>query len=173
MATNTWVRKTLGPSGWINLQQSILIAQLAAGQTLMRTRFAWTFAGQTSASIVIPTTMSYAMVWGLVTVIGTGVSSEVPDPISAPGDAGPPSQRWLWWEARCPQVAVYDPRASVVIWESPLPQEESDARGQVRAPTMGAGQSLDVWVTFKAQQNWDPSGQGFVSGWVSALVRSP
>jgi hypothetical protein len=139
----------------------------------MRVRFAWGFGGTTTSSVVIPQIMSVPMVFGLVTTIGNGTEAK-PDVISAPGDANPPSQRWIWHERRWPNVTAFDSGAMAVIWESSQPQEPCDSHGQVLAPSgMGVGNTLNLNACFRAATAWDTSGVAEVYGFANVLVRVP
>lgn len=133
----------------------------------MRVRFSWGFQGITASLTNAYTTMTNAQVLGLVTVIGNGTETP-PNPRTAPGDANPPTQRWLWWEARVPVVTAWDDAAGVVTWRDSPPQEPIDAKGQVAATGIPAGDHLDLWASWAPGFAWDSSGQAEI--WISASI---
>jgi hypothetical protein len=115
--------------------------------------------------------MTNPMVLGLVSTVGNG-SESVPDPITSPTDASPPTQRWLWWEQRVPTVTAWDPAAPIAIWQSSPPQEAVDAKGQVLATGIPGGDTLNIWVSYKGRSAWDASGEAAVWAYWSVLVGS-
>ena len=173
MASFSWTRDSLASQGWSTAQKHWLLASLAAGQTLTRARFAWWFAGTTSLNFTMPNVMGVPMVMGLVTTIGPVATDLPPDPITQSADQHPPSQRWLWIEQRWPTIAAWDGVARTVAWQSSPPQEQVDAHGQVKAPTMVAGSTLNVWLTFRAGASWDTTGAATVGAYANLLIRSP
>ncbi len=173
MSTNSWIRAGYGGITWQDTQQEYLLAQLTAGQVLVRARFAWGFGGVTSTVVSAPGILTNPMTLGLVTTIGNG-SETPPNPITQSGDISPPAQRWLWWEQRVPSVAAWDAANTVALWQSSPPQEPVDAHGMVSAPgSMGAGNTLDVWAVFQGKYAWDASGSAELWMYFNLLVRSP
>lgn len=162
-----------GPVAFNNTQQTVGLIGANAGQSIVRVRFAWGFGGTTSTSVVVANIMAQPMVLGICTTIGNG-SEAKPDPITAADDAAPPTQRWIWHERRWPQVVAYDSSGSTIVWQSSQPQERADTKGQVLAPgTMGSGNTLNCWVTFRSANNWDASGIAYCFGFANVLLRSP
>jgi hypothetical protein len=104
---------------------------------------------------------------GLVTTYGNGTETP-PDPVAAPADAAPPTLRWIWWEVRAPVVTAVDAAAGVVTWTDSGPQERVDAQAQVKAVGVPAGDTLNLWASWRGYGSWDASGA--VAIWVGASV---
>lgn len=165
---NTWARSTAVNSnynqGWIQ------IATVPSGQTIKRIRWSWGFNGVTSDVVDFGNVMSNPQVVGLVTVIGNG--SEIPpSPVSAPGDAAPPTQRWLWIETRQPVAIAVDHNAGVVSWRDSGPQEIPDVQSQVLATGIPGGDNLDLWFRWQSLTGaaWDASGNATLWYYASVL----
>jgi hypothetical protein len=109
---------------------------------------------------------SNLLLGGLNTVIGNG--TEIPPvPVNDPSDLGPPTQRWLWWEARQPVPIAIDWTAGLVMWRDSGPQEIVDVKSQVLATGIPSGESLDLWFSYQGLYGgWDGSGDPSI--WVSA-----
>lgn len=129
-----------GPATWH-------IAAIPAGLTIARIRFSWGFVLDSPAVTDIQAIYNNLMVLGLVTTVGNGTES-VPNPRTSPGDAAPPTQRWLWWETRAPIVTAMSNELGVIMWRDSGPQEETDARGQVLATGIPAGDTLNLWASW-------------------------
>jgi hypothetical protein len=172
VTTNTWIRQAYSGTHWSNGQQQWLLASLPAGATLMRARFAWGFGGTTSTSVPVPFWQTQPLAFGLVTTVGNG-SELPPDPIISSGDQAPPMQRWLWLEQRVPTVAAWDAAGRTIVWQSSPPQEPTDAHGQVLAESsIGAGNYVDVWATYRAANAWPAGGDCRIWSYFNLLIRN-
>jgi hypothetical protein len=154
---------------WGSGAGSELLAQVPIGSTLNRIRFSWGFGGVTSSDVDIVTGMANIMLFGIVTTVGNG-SESVPDARDAPNDADPPLKRWLWWEARAPQVFGYDGESGLITWQSSPNQEIVDTHAQVSTSAgIPAGDTLNVWMSFRGAATWDSSGWAKLWGAASVL----
>lgn len=123
---------------------------IPAGQTLLRIRFSWGFYLD-SPTLTDMQNIAFNLVnWGLVTTVGNGTETP-PDANTGTADVAPPTQRWLWWETRQPIPTAIDSGADVISWRDSGPQEEQDARGQVLATGIPAGDTLNVWASWSGQ----------------------
>lgn len=173
MATFSWVRKLGTANTWQTAQTKALITSLNAGQSIVRNHVSWGFGGSTSAWLNPTSQQGNLMAFGLVTTIGNGTESP-PNPLTSPGNASPPSQRFMWWAVRAPVVVAWDSANPTVIWQSSLPEEEGDSQGQVLAPSgMGTGNTLNLWATWAPFAAWDATGTAILWYRVSTLVRTP
>lgn len=123
---------------------------IPAGQTLLRIRFSWGFYLDTPSVTDMQNVAFNVVNWGLVTTVGNG-SETPPNPNTASGDAAPPTQRWLWWETRQPVPIAIDEAADVISWRDSGNQSPNDARGQVLAASIPAGDTLNVWASWSGQ----------------------
>lgn len=165
--TYTWTRfQETNPNynqGWS------LMAAVPSGETIRRIRWSWGFSGTTSDVVDMNAVGENCEVVGLVTTVGNG--SEIPpSPVSASGDAAPPTQRWLWWEMRQPVPIAVSHDAGVVFWRDSGPQEIPDVQSQVLATGIPGGDNLNLWFRWQSQSGgaWDPSG--FVNLFVVASI---
>jgi hypothetical protein len=140
-----------------------LVAHVPSGNTLLRIRFGWGFIGTTSDTVALHTVMLNAQVFGLCTV---APGHTPPNARTASSDVAPPLERWLWWEARVPQVSALSVTAGVVTWQDSPQSEPDDAKGQVAANVAG-GSNLDVYASWAPGLGWDASGQADVWYWAS------
>jgi len=165
---STWTRWFSTGSNWTTTAQSVRLNQVPLTLTLNRLRWSWGFAGVTATSVDLVVGQSLLMLAGIVTTIGDG--TEVPpNPNAGRNDVAPPTQRWLWWEARVPTVTAIDEAAGTIAWQNSPPQEQVDTRAQVAVPGgLPAGQGLNVWFSFQATANWDASGEARV--WVASSL---
>lgn len=163
---STWVRTmnhaSLYDSGWF------LLAQVPSGSTVRRIRWEWGFSGFTEVTTDLHATAAAIQLAGINTVIGNG-SETPPLPFSNPSDVAPPTQRWLWWEARQPVALAVDAAGGTVSWRDSGAQEIPDIKVNVLATGIPGGDNLDVWFAWQAQDGaWDTSGS--VELWVAASV---
>lgn len=75
---------------------SVLLGRLSNGQTYVRVHFRWGFYGDTPATADMGATAANLQVFGIVTVFGDGTETP-PNPRVSPGDAAPPTERWLYY----------------------------------------------------------------------------
>lgn len=167
MTTNTWTRTVQAGLNWDH--GNTLLANVPAGSTLLRTRFAWGFVGTTSSLVSIVTVASNPEVLGICSVVG---GTTPPDPRTSPGDVNPPQERWLWWEARAPAVKAYSSDGSTVIWEASAPQEPVDTKGMVTGGAAG-GPGTDIYASWLPGNDWDSSGLAYLWIYASLLIGTP
>lgn len=169
MSTYLWNRVTQSSSVYLGgkFGQDVL----NPGSTYRRVRWSWGFAGVTADTVDVGAIVSNYLVAGIVTTIGNGTET-VPNPVTAPEDAAPPTQRWLWWEARQAIPVAVDHAAGIITWRDSGAQEVPDVKTQVLATGIPSGQFLNIWFTWAAVNSlgWDPSG--LVRIWASTSVLS-
>lgn len=165
----TWFRVEVGPLTFPGTLTQHLVA-LNPGETLLRVRFGWT-------AVSVPTSYTDAfgvfgttIFAGLVSTIGDATES-VPSPVIAPNDADPPTQRWLWLEGRS---QVFNAFSQSETGSNGLvtvdPAEPTDAKANLRAPGLPAGQFVNVWLS--ADHSFQrPFGiDWFLYGYANVLV---
>ena len=145
------------------------MASIPAGLTISRIRFSWGFYIDTPALDDMSNVAFNTMVLGLVTTVGNG-SETVPNPRLNPGDAAPPTQRWLWWETRNPVVTAVSEGANVITWRDSGPQEPTDAKGQVLATGIPSGDTLNLWASWAAAYGPDANSTHVVWAGASILI---
>jgi hypothetical protein len=145
----------------------VLLGRLSNGQTYVRTHFRWGFYGDTATTVDMEAIAANLQVFGIVTVFGNG-SETAPNPRTSPGDASPPTQRWLYYEARAPIPRAIDNGAGVVMWTDNGSTEATDIKAQVLATGVPGGDALDLWACWAAAGVWDNTGSAHV--WVQASV---
>lgn len=163
MAFN-WVRTV---EGQLTFESGTsLIANIPRGDTLRALRFGWGFYGYSSQTANIESVLATIQVLGLVTTVGNG-SESVPNPRTSPGNADPPTQRWLWWEARSPMIETYSDSADAV-WYRDTPRTEATlVESMVSAKTIPSGDTLNLWASWAAASAWDGSGSAQLWYWAS------
>jgi hypothetical protein len=124
---------------------------------LLRVHFGWGFYGNTSSTTNLLDVSQNLQVMGIVTTVGTG-SETPPNARTASSDQSPPTERWIFWEARAPKIAAYDSAGGVALWQDSGSQEPVQTRGQVSGKTVSSGDFLDVWASWAAASAWDSSG---------------
>jgi hypothetical protein len=152
---------------WSNTSQTLQIGTVEPGWTILRTRFQWGMFGVTSTDVYAAAIATNFMLAGIVTTVGNGTES-VPSANAGRGDADPPTQRWLWWEGRVPHVTTWDAASGVATWELTLPDQASDSKGMVLATGIPSGDTLNMWFSWQADQEWDPSGSANL--WLSYSI---
>lgn len=146
--------------------------QIPSGNTILRTLFSWGFSGFCRYSddlMAVTQTIGY---FGLQTAIGAGM--EVLDPVFPPANGlGPPTQRWLAWEARTPHIAAYLEGSGTVFVNDGSPDRKGDVQGQVLATGIPGGDQLEVWASFGVSTTWPDDG--LLEWWAVSrvLIRSP
>lgn len=143
------------------------LAAIPRGGTLRAIRFSWGFYGFTSQTATIIDTLGNGQVMGLCTVVGSG-SPTPPNPLTDPTNVDWPTQRWLWWEYRAPQVQTYSDAADAVWYRDTPLGEPTVGQSMVSAAGIPSGDSLFVYASWAPKSDWDSSGQGLV--WVAASV---
>lgn len=146
---------------------SVLLGRLSNGQTYVRVHFRWGFYGDTPATADMGATAANLQVFGIVTVFGDGTETP-PNPRVSPGDAAPPTERWLYYEARAPVPRAMDTNSGIVMWTDSGSTEETDIKAQVLATGVPGGDQLDLWATWAAAGPWVSDGSAQV--WVQASV---
>lgn len=173
MATFSWTRQYVTAQPWGGAAGSHLVVKLNTGQSIVNTIVTWGFSGNTSTAVIPAAVGGQVAAFGAVTTIGNGTETP-PDALAAPGNASPPSRRWLIWDVRAPQVAAWDSSGGTVLWVASPPISEGTSEGQVLAPSgMGVGNTLNLWLSWSTFGGWDASGQAVLWFSVQTLVRSP
>ncbi|MBA0087589.1 MAG: hypothetical protein HRJ53_21600 [Acidobacteria bacterium Pan2503] len=150
-----------------------LQAQVPSGSTLRRIRWSWGFIATTDTTEDIGNIANNLLVAGLVTTIGNGTEFP-PTPITFPNDIAPPTQRWLWWEARQPVPIAVDWQSGLVTWRDSGPQEPPDVKTQVLATGIPGGDHLDLWFSYEGRNGgWDGSGEPVIWVSTSTLYSTP
>jgi hypothetical protein len=163
----TWVRTYGYQLDWSGGNQ--VIAEISPGQTLLRVHFGWGFGGETSAEFAsMANVRNELFIFGLCTVPH---GETVPNANSQRNDQAPPTQRWIYWEARPPVVAAMDfTGGGVVAWRDTGSGYELSTKGQVLATNLGGASSLDLYASWAATiTSWDDSGTASAWFWASAL----
>ena len=153
--TGTWVRTVQANLSWTT--GSNKIAAISPGNTLLRIHFGWGFYGDTSTTTNLEDVSQNLMVMGLVTTVGNG-SETPPNARTSSSDVSPPTQRWVFWEARAPRIAAHDSSGGVALWQDSGGQEPVQTKGMVSAKTIPSGDFLNVWASWAAAAAWDASG---------------
>lgn len=156
-----WVRSQRGAGLWSTTQQNVLLASLVAGETLIRSRIFWGVSGMTTTTVDASQMMVNWLASGIVTTVGNGTEA-VPDVVLHPGNAAPPTQRWLYVESRHVRPTVFDATNDIAVWADTGPQEPPDSKGEVLATGLPAGDTLNVWWVTKAEFDWDSVGFAWV-----------
>lgn len=170
MATYTWYRKTWQSSAqadWTNL------ASLVEGQTVIRVRFGWNAGGSASSYTDLYSVHGEQVVMALETTIGDG--TETPTlPVDDGADQNPPSERYIWWEGRAMTIDAYSQSSTgTSAFTSKPPSEISDAKAQVKAPAMAAGNFLNLWAVYETDITWPGTVTPYITAWFSTLVYTP
>ena len=165
MTTFSWARTVQSELGWGPSHN--LLASLPQGATLRTVRFSWGFNGYTSQTANIQNSLNNIQVFGLVTTVGNG--TEVPpNPRTSPDNASPPTERWLWWEGRAPQVETYSDSADAVWYRDTPLGEPTNVQSMVSAAGIPGGDTLNVWASWAPGSGWDSSGGALV--WLAASI---
>ena len=144
------------------------LCAIASGSTYRRVRFSWGFAGFTARTTDLWATAQNIVVAGICTTVGNG--TEVPpSPFATPNDVDPPTQRWIWREARQPVAMSIDEAGDTVSWRDSGHQEIPDVQVPVLATGIPGGDTLNLWFTYQAPGGaWDSTGEQEL--WVDASV---
>lgn len=168
MATQ-WVRALNAADSWTG--GTWLLAAVPAGDTITRLRFSWGFYFDTPSLTDMQNIAFNVLSFGWVTTVGNG-SEPVPPAKTSPGDAAPPLQRWLWWEVRQPVPSAIDDSAGIITWRDSGPQDRLDARGQVHASPIPAGQSLNLWASWEGNYGLETDANVCIWMAASCLIRA-
>jgi hypothetical protein len=161
----SWRRVSNGDGSWSD--NTFWMHAIPAGETLLRVRFSWGFTITKAALDDMSNAQFNSVILGIVTTVGDGTET-VPNPRSDPGDAAPPTQRWLWWEMRWPVVTAVDAEANVVTYRDSGPQTQIDAKGQVLATGIPGGDTLNVWASWAPAYSLGFPGDAVI--WVDASM---
>lgn len=165
MANFTWARTIESTLSWS--ANHVLLASIPQANTLRTIRFSWGFSGYTSQTANIQNATQNIQVLGLVTTVGNGTETP-PNPRTAPGNAAPPTERWLWWEPRAPQLLTYSDTADAVWYRDTPLGEPTVMQAMVSAAGIPAGDTLNVWASWAPGSSWDSSGGALL--WVGASI---
>lgn len=168
MATS-WRRVYTSSTVWTG--GSFWMHAIPAGETLLRIRFSYGFYLDTPVVLDMQNIAFNLFNWGIATTVGNGTETP-PDANTSTGDAAPPTQRWLWWETRQPVVTAIDEAAGVIAWRDSGPQDRQDARGQVLAAGIPAGDTLNVWASWSGQYGLPSEANLCIWMFASMLVKT-
>lgn len=126
---------------------------IAPGNTYLRVHIRWGFYADTPINSDYDAISQNLVAFGLCTTIGNG-SETPPNPLSESGDVSPPTQRWIYWEARAPVVAAIDAAAGTVLWRDSGATEPSDTKGMVLAQNIPAGDTLNLFSSWASMSDW-------------------
>jgi len=163
-----WVRTVNANLSWA--AGSAKMASIPSGNTLLRVRFGWGFAGTSAATASLVNIAGNVQIFGLVTLPSTDEAT-VPNPRTEPYDPDPPLSRWLWWEGRAPVAHTLNATEDIVTWTDSRLQEPADGKGQV-AGNVPAGDTLDLWATWAPAAAWDASGTAYLWYWASIAYKT-
>jgi hypothetical protein len=152
---DTWIRTVHSSAAWVSGTQ--LLASIPIGSTLRVVHFGWGFYGDSSTSANLNAISENLQVMGLCTTVGNG-SETPPNARTNSSNQSPPTQRWIYWEARAPRIAAYDSAGMLVLWQDTGTQEPAKTEGQVSAKSVPAGDTLNLWASWAAAGAWDASG---------------
>lgn len=164
----SWVRTVQANLSWTS--GTSLIANVTRGQTLVRIHFGWGFVGSTHATTDQLATASNLQVMGICSTVGNGTETP-PNARTQSFDESPPSERWLWWEARAPVVASYDSGAEWITWRDSGAQTPVDAKGMVSAKTIPVGDTVNIWASWAASHGWEANESVNLWYWASLLFQ--
>lgn len=168
--TYTWRRQVFTSSNY--LSSAVWLDARSAGVKYVRARFRWGFYGDTAITTDYVSVASNLSVFGLCTTIGDGTETP-PNPLTHGADVDPPTQRWIYWEARAPVVTAIDNGAGVTTWRDSGATEETDVKVQVLATGLPPGDTLNLWAVWAAPAGWDASGTAALWLSMSNLTYAP
>lgn len=170
MATFVWHRGIDASEVW-QLNNRLLL-QIGSTHSIVRTRMRWGFYADTAITTDLAFVSQNLLTMAFVTTVGNGTETP-PNPRTAPNNAAPPTQRYIYWETRAPVVTSMDSAAGIVTWRDSGATEETDTHSQVLATGLPPGDTLNLWANSAAPFNWDPSGTASIwLGW-EVLIRIP
>jgi hypothetical protein len=162
---DVWARTVQSSLAWTAGSSSV--ARIPRGATLLRVHFGWGFYGDTSDTADLRSVANNLQVMGLATTVGTG-SETPPNARTQSSNVSPPTQRWIYWEARAPKIAAFDAAGSLALWQDSGSQEPVQTKAMVSAATIPAGDTLGLWASWAPAGAWDASGS--VNLWYYASV---
>lgn len=172
-----WARGQVTPLAYG--KNHVGLVKLSPGQSVVRVLFGikadgfWTTSG-TSTQLDIQVSMSNATAFGLVTTIGNGGETP-PDAWTAPQDALPPTQRWLFRAVS--SMSFLDMSGNASTWPVGFNStfESCETEGQVLAPAMSPGLTLNLWLAISTPLGaWStptPGDVAWYTAWWSVLTK--
>lgn len=159
--------------------ESRRLAALSPGNSILRVRFGfkadgfWTNPGAGTQTEIMAS-FSNTTSFGLVTTIGNGTET-VPSPVLHPGDAAPPTQRWIYLATN--SMSFIDMSGTSSTWpvgfSSPFMDVQSEA--QVLATGFSSPETLNLWLAFDTQSGaWSTPTAGdeaWYTAWWSVLLK--
>ncbi|MDE3076014.1 MAG: hypothetical protein KGJ86_11350 [Chloroflexota bacterium] len=142
---------------------------IANGDTYQRVHFSFGFYGDTPVESDLELYAGNLLAVGVCTTIGNG-SETPPNPWTSPQDQAPPEKRWLYWTCLSPVVTAIDRDAGLITWANSPFSEPTQSRGQVAATGLPGGDTLNLWVVWAANADWENALGGNVKVWGSASV---
>jgi hypothetical protein len=143
----TWRRNTL--TTYTLYDSSSWQDAIPAGATYVRCRFRWGFHIDTIDQVDFALIASMLVSFGLCTTIGDGTETP-PNARTASGDVAPPTQRWIYWETRAPVLQQVSAKSGVAIWRDSGSTEPTETKGQVKATSLPAGDTLNLWASWSS-----------------------
>jgi len=145
-------------SGLAWLAGTSLIASVPRGDTLIRVHFGWGFYGDVAATSNLLVVAQNLQVMGIVSTVGDGTET-APNARTASANQAPPTQRWIFWEARAPRLAALDMTSGgLAIWQDSGSQEPVQTKGMISAKSIPVGDTLNIWASWAGAYAWDPTG---------------
>ena len=129
------------------------IDAIGAGHTYVRCHFRWGFYGDSPFEVDMQSYADIQVTWGLVTTYGNGTETP-PDPVTHSNDQDPPAQRWIYWETRSVYPTAMSQPGGVITWRDTGSSEFTDTKAMVKAASPPAGDTLNLWATWKTSFNW-------------------
>lgn len=149
----TWTRNSF--AGLNYGRASVKIASLAPGNTILRVLFGIACSGfytdnGTAGQGGIKGSLTNTTSFGLVTTVGPGTETP-PSPVLQPGDAHPPTQRWLYLATAAPKLTGWAGTSSTwpVGFRDEWESQETEA--QVLATGFTSPNTLNLWITMDTQ----------------------
>jgi hypothetical protein len=165
MSGFNWARSRVSGQPWGPAYQ--LLGSVPRGSTLRTIRFSWGFFGFTSQTANVLNALGNGQVLGICTVVGNG-SEAPPNPVTDPNNQDPPTERWLWWEYRAPQVQTYSDSADAVWYRDTPLGEPTNVQSMVSAAGIAEGDALGVFASWAPTGSWDSSGTAEL--WVAMSI---
>lgn len=163
--SSTWTRTVLSVS-WP--ASYALLATIAQPLTLSRVHFGWGFSGSIPSRANGQAFTNNVQVMGLVTTHGSSPVTP-PNARTASGDAAPPTDRWLYWEARQPVLIGADDASGRQYLRDSGPQAPVDTKGQVATSSLPGGDNVYLYASWAPASTWSDD-DSFVNMWLYASI---
>ena len=139
------------------------------GQAIRRVHFGWTANAVGNGYADLFATVNEQILAGLVTTVGDG-DEFPPDPLFQPENIAPPTERWLWWEARAMRIDAF-PQVDTGAWSCSTvdPAQPTDAEGQVRVPQLVPPDVVNLWFIAQSGETFPFNVPWYLTGYASVL----